>query len=324
MNDTRASSNADFSPLLTCAQHDLLVQTATPLVKCALEETSRAVREIVASVTAQVENFDLKRRNRRLHEEVAQVLCLAFENFVGIDVQNPFAAACFERSVARTAEVVVPVTLDHGRACFTGELDRAIGRAGVVNNDFIDNVREAVETYRKDVGFVFDDHARAEQWHIGCATNCARAYGSVLRCKAVEVFFLNCEPVEAVALERCMSVVMDKRTVADEQLSTVCNQTDTEVVVFRAADLEAFVETVDPVECTLANCEAETNKTLRLGRLTLVVVLPLLCKLAQRRHVSVCVVGVFDDLRAGNHVRTRTRCSNTCICKWRDQVIEPA
>ena len=73
----------------------------------------------------------------------------AAESLVGVDVEDPLAASGVERDVARLGEVAAPAVVDHASAVPFRDLDRVIDRAGIDNDDLIDDVADRGQAFRQ-------------------------------------------------------------------------------------------------------------------------------------------------------------------------------
>ncbi len=85
------------------------------------------------------------------------------EALVGVKDEDPIGADFGEGEIARAGEVVVPGNLDDAGAEAAGERLRAVGRAGIGDDDFVDGFADASEAAFEIGGGVANDHRESER-----------------------------------------------------------------------------------------------------------------------------------------------------------------
>ena len=82
---------------------------------------------------------------------------------VGVDVENPVAPRAIEGVIAGCGEVVRPGELVHPGAVCPRNVHGPIGRAGVDDDDLVDELVERREAGRQEALLVLDDQDSREQ-----------------------------------------------------------------------------------------------------------------------------------------------------------------
>src|SRR5215213_2918147 len=77
--------------------------------------------------------------------------------FVGVQEQNPFSGGVLERGISSCGEIVAPLEDVNLCAEFLCNLDRAVGGAGVYNDDFVGDCFDRTERLPEEFFFVFND-----------------------------------------------------------------------------------------------------------------------------------------------------------------------
>jgi len=91
------------------------------------------------------------------------------EFLVGVEHQNPVAGDVFKRGVARGAEIVAPDKMMHFRAVRLRDFHRAVGRAGVHDNDLTGDGLDGSEALREKLLLIFDNQKNRQTrrgWRI--------------------------------------------------------------------------------------------------------------------------------------------------------------
>ena len=102
--------------------------------------------------------------------ERAQALSVVgHEHLVGVEVHDPVAGGGREGRVARRGEVAVPDVVQDAGAVALGDLDGAVGRSGVDDDDLVDRVARGLQAAPDHRLLVLDDHAQAEGQTLGRA-----------------------------------------------------------------------------------------------------------------------------------------------------------
>ena len=100
----------------------------------------------------------------------AQALAVALdEDLVGVEEHEPVAGRGVEGDVAGVAEGAGPLEVDELRAELQRDLARAVGRAGVDDDELVDGVADGGEAAREHLLLVLDDHAEAQREALGRA-----------------------------------------------------------------------------------------------------------------------------------------------------------
>jgi hypothetical protein len=86
---------------------------------------------------------------------------------VRVERQDPVGRYLIEAEVAGGAEVVAPREVEHARAERPGDLDGAIGAAGVDDDEIVPQPADRLETLREVALFVPDDQADTKRRHSG-------------------------------------------------------------------------------------------------------------------------------------------------------------
>ena len=107
------------------------------------------------------EPLDVGRRGGQVTPQCGRVR--AGQRLVGVQPEDPLAAAVPERLVAGPGEVVVPVPVDDDRAGGPGDLDRVVDRAGVVDDDLVGDRRERFQAAGEVLVLVAHDQARRHE-----------------------------------------------------------------------------------------------------------------------------------------------------------------
>ncbi len=81
---------------------------------------------------------------------------------VGVEHQDPVARRGVDARVARGGEVALPLLVEHGRAERLGDLDGAVDRAGVDDDDLVDDPLHARKAARQVLLLVAHDHAERD------------------------------------------------------------------------------------------------------------------------------------------------------------------
>ena len=180
----------------------------------------------------------------------------ADHQLVGVDPEDPGAGALAQGGVARAGEVVVPVAADDGRTDRLGQLGRPVDRAGVVDDDLVDDVLERIQAGADAGRLVADDEAGGDERAVG------RGLFGVLCREDRTVALLQGEPVDLVGVEGLVPDVVDEGRVGDDEAAAGVAQPLAEVVVLVAADLEPLVEAADLRERGCLDREAEADESL--------------------------------------------------------------
>ena len=130
------------------------------------------------------------------------------------------------------------MTLDHPGSCLACDLDRGVTRAGVIDDDFVGEVAQRVETLRQHGLLVLDDQAGTEQ----------RQRAGGLRCPIRRrIASVGC-PAPAASRRRSHrrwhGLVVHEGSVRHEQAQAELGEAHAEIVVLEAADAVALVETI--------------------------------------------------------------------------------
>ena len=146
---------------------DLLVDAALEAVLGAVaEHAHRVVRDgrAVAELAGEVRLDEVEGLAPRAAEDLAQALgVVGDEDLVGVEEHDPVAGRGVEGGVAGVGERAGPLALDDLRAERPRDLDRAVGRAGVDDDDLVDGVADGGEAARQHLLLVADDHAEAQR-----------------------------------------------------------------------------------------------------------------------------------------------------------------
>ena len=129
------------------------------------EDAEREVRDRRARfVRAGVVRLDeMEALAPRAAEKIANLARVARdEMLVGVEVEEPVARCRFEADVARVREGAVPREVDDFRAEAFRDLDGAVGRARIHDDDLVDRVCDGFEAAGKHLLFVLDDHAERD------------------------------------------------------------------------------------------------------------------------------------------------------------------
>ena len=152
---------------------DLLVDAALEAVLGAIaEDAHRVVRDrgAVLDVAGVVGLGQEEGLAPGAAGERAQALgVLGHEHLVGVEVHDPVAGGGVEGCVAGRGEVAVPRVVQDARAVALGDLDGAVGRAGVDDDDLVDRVARGLQAAPDHRLLVLDDHAQAQGQALGRA-----------------------------------------------------------------------------------------------------------------------------------------------------------
>ena len=146
---------------------DLLVEPTDPVPAGPPEEPAGRVRQrrrrlrAAQVVDVDEEPLDVGRGGGQVAPQCGRVR--AGQRLVGVQPEDPLAAAVLERLVAGPGEVVVPVPLDDDRAGGSGDLDRVVDRAGVVDDDLVGDRPERFQAAGEVLVLVAHDEARRHE-----------------------------------------------------------------------------------------------------------------------------------------------------------------
>lgn len=90
---------------------------------------------------------------------------VSVHRLIGVEPKDPVPAAVFERFVAGSGEVVVPVPLDDSGTELACQRDRSVGRARVVDHDLVNQTGRRGENQGKLILLVLHDHAQRDEHH---------------------------------------------------------------------------------------------------------------------------------------------------------------
>ena len=160
---------------------DLLVDPAVEPVLGAVAEHAQGVvgdGAAVAQLAGVVDLDEIEGVPPRAARQPPQALgVLGDEDLVGVEVHNPVAGRSLEGHVAGGREVTVPRVVQDPRAELLGDLDGAIGRAGVDDDDLVDRLARGLQAAPEHGFLVLDDHAEAERQPLGGAGGRGDALG---------------------------------------------------------------------------------------------------------------------------------------------------
>ncbi len=124
----------------------------------------------------------------RAAEQVAQAAGVRrLHVLVGVEVDDPVAGRGVDRDVARVGERAVPREVHDLRAERLGDLDGAVGRAGVDDDDLVDDAAQRLEAAGEHLLLVLHDHAQRERQALAPAGPAPRPSSRAPRGRAVRV-----------------------------------------------------------------------------------------------------------------------------------------
>ena len=110
--------------------------------------------------------------------ELAQARGLPLaHDLVGVEVDDPVARRGLEGDVARRGEIAGPLGLHDRGAERPGDLDRAVGRAGVDDDDLVEVAGDGLQAAREHRLLVAHDHAERDRQALGGAGAAGHALG---------------------------------------------------------------------------------------------------------------------------------------------------
>jgi hypothetical protein len=150
---------------------DLLVDAALEAVLGAVAEQAHRVvrdRRAVLEIAGVVDLGQEEGLAPGAAGERAQALCVVgHEHLVGVEVHDPVAGRGLEGHVACGGEVAVPRVMQDAGAVALGDLDGAVGRPGVDDDDLVDRVARGFQAAPDHRLLVLDDHAQADGQALG-------------------------------------------------------------------------------------------------------------------------------------------------------------
>jgi hypothetical protein len=105
------------------------------------------------------------RADGSVRKQLAQLAAMTIRNaFVSIEIQNPLAAAFAKRIVARLRKISRPCEIKNLGTKVSGNLFCPVSRAGVNDNDLVNDTCNALKTSLEELLLVLDNHAERKPW----------------------------------------------------------------------------------------------------------------------------------------------------------------
>ncbi len=99
-------------------------------------------------------------RFERIEERFELRLFGLLDSVVGVEPEGIVAGGASEGGVPGSCEILNPDEIEDARAERFGDLGRAVGAAGVDNNNLFEEARDRAQTRREVLGLVADDHGQ--------------------------------------------------------------------------------------------------------------------------------------------------------------------
>ena len=110
-------------------------------------------------VDAAVQDGEVGRNRTQVEQSPSR---LGRDLFVGVEDQRPALRGHPQRHVAGPAEIAAPFAVLELGSELLRDLDRAIGRAGVDDDNLVDDAFDAAQAVFEEALLVLDDHAQAD------------------------------------------------------------------------------------------------------------------------------------------------------------------
>ena len=236
--------------------HDLLVQPMAPCRRAPPEHPDRGVDGARVARPVQVLDRDevgLDIR-RRVGELGPQDIRVGLQSLIGVNGQHPLPCGVQQCGVPGRCEGILPFPFHYRGTGLAGDLQRAVVRAGVVDHNLVDGVPDRFQAGAQHLLLVLHDQAGRHQDAF------TQRVGTPLCLEPNTVLDLGDLPVDVVGIERSMTVVVDERTMRNEQPELALVQSSAQVVVLESTDLEPLVETSESPERRGTHRETESDE----------------------------------------------------------------
>ena len=140
MQDPQLHAEGGVRHAVRLPQPDLFVDGPVPVARGPAEDPGRPKHGVGGQAVALdgLDRQEIAVEVMFVLEAVAERRGLAVQGLIGVEPQDPFRCAVIQRRISGPREIVIPISLDNRGAQGAGHGHRSVGRAGVVDDDVVD------------------------------------------------------------------------------------------------------------------------------------------------------------------------------------------